>query len=162
VFSAAILSWNTEYFNCRWGLRDFRQGAITMGREFIIPNKTFAETDDILAESADHSTGVDHGHYARVHGTVPQLSNNTLCHHRWLGGEWARFLGFGPLPPQGPVRRSHQASGDNIQSTSDQVAAIKSLLTSFFTEQVQQVLVQAVTSAVQEQFGFVQGPAGKP
>lgn len=166
AFSAYVLSWNAEYFGCRWGVRDFRQGAITMGREFISPNGTFAETDDILAESADHSTGVDHGHYAVVHGAVPRLSNNTLCHQRWLGGQWSRFLGFGPLPPQAPVRLSRQsqaANGDHVQSISDQVAAVTgSLFASFLTDQVQQVLVQAVTSAVQEQFRLQPGTASQP
>ncbi|KAG2336601.1 hypothetical protein BDR05DRAFT_953250 [Suillus weaverae] len=163
AFSAYVLSWNTEYFDCRWGVRDFRQGAITMGREFISPNRTFAETDGILAESADHSTGIDHGHYAVVHGTVPRLSNNTMCQQRWLGDQWSRFLGFGPLPPQAPVRLSHQpaaANDDNAQSISAQVAAATgSILTSFLTDQVQQALVQAVTSAVQEQFKLLPGTA---
>ncbi|KAG1718894.1 uncharacterized protein EDB91DRAFT_1258099 [Suillus paluster] len=39
-FSANVQHMNYEYFECRWGLRDFRQGTITMGREFISPNES--------------------------------------------------------------------------------------------------------------------------
>lgn len=125
-----------------------------MGREFISPNETFAEADSILAESADHSTGIDHGHYAVVHGAVPRLSNNTMFKQRWLGSQWSRLLGFGPLPPQEPVRLSHLlpgAHGGDFQS-----------LKSFFTNEVKEELVQAVICAVQEQFRLARGPAAMP
>ncbi|KAG1737250.1 hypothetical protein EDB19DRAFT_1829675 [Suillus lakei] len=71
AFLAYVLSWNTEYFNCCWGVRDFQQGMITMGHKFIYLNRMFTETDNILAESANHSTEINHGHYAVVHGTMP-------------------------------------------------------------------------------------------
>jgi hypothetical protein len=29
---------NQEYFQCAWGVQDFRQGAIVIAREFISPN----------------------------------------------------------------------------------------------------------------------------
>ncbi|KIK34188.1 hypothetical protein CY34DRAFT_30661, partial [Suillus luteus UH-Slu-Lm8-n1] len=98
-FSDNLQRWNHEYFSCRWGLRDFRQGAITIGREFIAPDHSYDQADGILAESADHSTDVDHGHYAVVQGGVPRLSNNALCKHRWLGEQWHSVLGLGPFPP---------------------------------------------------------------
>ncbi|KAG0695516.1 hypothetical protein DFH29DRAFT_879996 [Suillus ampliporus] len=119
-FSMNIQQWNFDYFGCRWGLRDFRQGS-------------YAEADSILAESADHSAGIDVTHYAGVHGTVPQLSNNTICHQRWLGDEWHSFLSLGPFLPQElarqftnihpstPIRPSKgKARADNIVPTSDQ------------------------------------------
>lgn len=160
AFSFNIPSWNSERFSCSLGLRDFRQLMITIGHEFISPNETFVNADGILAESADHSVGIDQGHYAVVHGAIPRLSIGTMCSQRWLGHQWDRFLGFGPLPPQAPVRlRSTAADGDTLRSTSDQVAAtVKTLLTSFFTNEVKEMLVQTVTSTIEERFPLAGGP----
>ena len=77
---------------------------ITLGHEFISPNETFPCADELLAESADHSTEVDSSHYAVVHGALPRLSNNALSQHRWLSEEWSSLLGLGPHPPPEPVR----------------------------------------------------------
>jgi len=77
---------------------------ITLGHEFISPNETFPCTDELLAESADHSTEVDASHYAVVHGALPRLSNNVLSQHRWLSEEWSSLLGLGPHLPPEPVR----------------------------------------------------------
>ncbi|KAG2081057.1 hypothetical protein BD769DRAFT_1684432 [Suillus cothurnatus] len=125
MFSANIQQWNNEYFECRWGVRDFRQGAITMGREFIAPDDSYDQADNILAESADHSTGMDHSHYAVVHGVVPRLSNNSMCKHRWLGDQWHSVLGLGPSPPPEAIRisRKNLYNGTTIQSISDQHAS---------------------------------------
>ena len=77
---------------------------ITLGHEFISPNETFPSADELLAESANHSTEVDASHYAIVHGALPRLSNNVLSQHRWLSEEWSSLLGLGPHPPPEPVR----------------------------------------------------------
>ncbi|KAG2062723.1 hypothetical protein BDR04DRAFT_1123747, partial [Suillus decipiens] len=95
---------NREHFQCAWGVRDFRQGAIAMAREFISPNHAFSLADDLLAESSDHSTHIDHIHYGAVHGAVPELTNNVIAKHRWLSEEWHTFCGLGPGEPQAPVR----------------------------------------------------------
>lgn len=95
---------NEKFFGCAWGASDFRQGMITLGREFISPNEAFPCADEVLAEAADHTTEVDATHYANVHGAFPRLSNNTLCQQRWLSEEWSSLLGLGPHPPPDPVR----------------------------------------------------------
>ncbi|KAG0692522.1 hypothetical protein DFH29DRAFT_882371 [Suillus ampliporus] len=155
-FSANISHWNFDCFGCRWGLRDFRQGAITMGREFISPNDSFDEADSILAESADHSTGTDHAHYAGVHGVMPRLSNNTISKQRWLGDQWHSFLGLGPYDPQEPIRKMRRnavngARGIDVQAISDQVGKITTdLLASFFTNDVKTVIRDAVSASFQD------------
>ncbi|KAF8425824.1 hypothetical protein L210DRAFT_986547 [Boletus edulis BED1] len=95
---------NQQWFDCGWGASEFRQGMITLGHEFISPDETFPCADDLLAESADHSTEVDASHYAVLHGTLPRLSNNTMSRHRWLSEEWSSLLGLGPQQPPEPVR----------------------------------------------------------
>jgi hypothetical protein len=158
TFSAKILSWNSEHFSCRWGLRDFRQGTITMAHEFISGIEKFAEADSILAESSDHSTSIELGHYGVIHGAVPRLSNNTLWHHRWVRDEWGSFLGLGPLPPQEPIRRIQMQKGigagaAGAESIAKQVAkTTESILTSFFTNDLKKLIHDSVTSALQEGF----------
>ncbi|KAG2134202.1 uncharacterized protein EDB93DRAFT_1254626 [Suillus bovinus] len=120
-FSANIQQWNHNYFDCRWGVRDFRQGAITIGREFIAPDDSYDQADNILAESADHSTGMDHSHYAVIQGVVPRLSNNSMCKHRWLGDQWHSVLGLGPFPPPEAIRisRKNKSDGTTLRSIAD-------------------------------------------
>lgn len=104
VFYGTVKRRNQELFQCAWGASEFRQGMITLGREFISPNETFPScADDLLAEAADHSTEVDLAHYAIVQGAVPRLSNSSLAQHRWLGREWSSLLGMGPQKPPEPV-----------------------------------------------------------
>lgn len=149
--------WNKEYFDCRWGLRDFRQGAITMAREFISPNEAFAQADGILSQSSDHSINVDHEHYGRISGGVPRLSNNTICHQRWLSLEWSSFYGLGPYEVQKPIRltRNQKANGirgPDVQSICDQVAqTTTTLLKSFFETDIKAFIHDAVATALQVQ-----------
>ncbi|KAG1725721.1 uncharacterized protein EDB91DRAFT_1254659 [Suillus paluster] len=91
-----FLQVNREQFQCAWGVRDFRHGAIAMAREFISLNHAFSLADDLLAESADHSTQIDHIHYGNLHGAIPQLTNNVMEKHRLLSEEWQLFCGLGP------------------------------------------------------------------
>ncbi|KAG2121470.1 hypothetical protein DEU56DRAFT_918156 [Suillus clintonianus] len=154
MFSANLQDWNSRYFDCRWGVRDFRQGAITIGREFIAPDDSYDQADSILAESADHSTGMDHSHYAIIQGVVPRLSNNSMCKHRWLGDQWHSVLGLGPLPPPQAIRtnRKNMANGTTLQSLSDLVKKTTlDTLNSFFTGQYADMLKDAVSTA------FIQG-----
>ena len=76
---------------------------ITLAREFISPDQSFACADDVLAEAADHSSEVDTAHYAVIHGALPRITNNEMNRHRWLAEEWASLLGLGPFPPPEPV-----------------------------------------------------------
>lgn len=157
MFSANIQQWNTEYFDCRWGVRDFRQGAITIGREFIAPDESYDYADSILAESADHSIAMDHGHYAMVQGVVPRLSNNTICKHRWLGDQWHSVLGLGPLsPPEAiRIRRKNVVNGTNLQSVSDVVRKImEETLQSFFHSQYAEILKDAVCAGIARQHQY--------
>ncbi|KAG1718527.1 uncharacterized protein EDB91DRAFT_1090004 [Suillus paluster] len=155
-FSANVQHMNYEYFECRWGLRDFRQGTITMGREFISPNESYAEADSILAESADHSTNTDHAHYGIVHGSVPRLSNNTIIQQRWVSNEWHIFLGLGSSPPQQPVRLrraeiARATRGVDFESISDQVVkTMTGVLTSFFNDDIKTLIQHAVSASLQE------------
>ncbi|KAF8121027.1 hypothetical protein EV363DRAFT_1187412, partial [Boletus edulis] len=103
---------NEKFFGCSWGASDFRQGAITLGREFISPNEAFPCADDALAEAADHTTEIDVTHYANVHGAFPRLSNNTLCQQRWLSEEWSSLLGLGPHSPPDPIRVVRKTLGE--------------------------------------------------
>lgn len=103
-FYNALPKWNKDMFDCNWGASDFRQGMITLGREFISPNETFPCADELLSEAADHSVQVDVAHYAVIQGALPRLSNNALAQHRWLGEEWSSVLGMGPHPIPEPVR----------------------------------------------------------
>src|ERR1700692_546298 len=143
MFSANIQQWNNDYFECRWGVRDFRQGAITIGREFIAPDDSYDHADSVLAESADHSIGIDHSQYAMVQGVVPRLSNNTICKHRWMGDQWHSVLGLGPFsPPEAiRIRRRNVVNGTNLQSVSDVVKKItEETLQSFFNSQYAAIL----------------------
>ncbi|KAG1718132.1 uncharacterized protein EDB91DRAFT_1258863 [Suillus paluster] len=76
-----------------------------MAREFISLNHAFSLADDLLAESADHSTQIDHIHYGNLHGAIPQLTNNVMEKHRLLSEEWQLFCGLGPGEPQQPIRQ---------------------------------------------------------
>ncbi|KAG1788380.1 uncharacterized protein HD556DRAFT_1312140, partial [Suillus plorans] len=149
VFSARLHHWNHDYFDCRWGVRDFRQCAITIGREFITPDDSYDQADNILAESADHSTGVDLSYYAVVQGAVPRLSNNSMCRHRWMGDQWHSILGLGPLPPPEPIRisRKNIANGTSLQSMLDMVRkTTKETLTSFLDAHASKILQHTVCS----------------
>lgn len=77
-FYADLVRRNRAMFCCGWGARDFRQGMITLGREFISPDQSFACADDVLAEAAGHSTEVDTAHYAVIHGALPRITNNEI------------------------------------------------------------------------------------
>lgn len=121
-FYNALPKWNQEMFGCNWGASDFRQGMITLGREFISPNETFPCADELLSEAADHSTQVDVTHYAVIHGALPRLSNNALAQHRWLGEEWSSVLGMGPHPIPEPVRNVRVRSRSVNSIDPDQLA----------------------------------------
>lgn len=127
-FYNALPKWNQEMFGCNWGASDFRQGMITLGREFISPNETFPCTDELLSEAADHSMQVDVTHYAVIHGALPRLSNNALAQHRWLGEEWSSVLGMGPHPIPEPVRNirvgSRSANVIDLDQLATRVCAI--------------------------------------
>jgi hypothetical protein len=163
-FSDSLQRWNHEYFSCRWGLRDFRQGAITIGREFISPDHSYDQADGILAESADHSTDVDHGHYAVVQGGVPRLSNNAMCKHRWLGEQWHSVLGLGPFPPPEAIRikRRNAADGTTLQSMSTNLMkAMETSLDSFFRTQFKETLKESISLVLREQGMLDHGPSSK-
>lgn len=114
---------NQELFECAWGASDFRQGMITLGREFISPNETFPScADDLLAEAADHSTEVDLAHYAIVQGALPRLSNSSLAQHRWLAKEWSSLLGMGPQKPPEPAHARGAAVALDARELAAQVS----------------------------------------
>ncbi|KAI9461354.1 hypothetical protein HD554DRAFT_2176321 [Boletus coccyginus] len=128
VFYALVKLWNKEAFDCAWGVRDLRQGVITMAWEFIAPDQSFACTDNILAESADHSIDVDHAHYGMTARTIPTLSPLEMANHKWVADQWHSFLGLGPHPPQEPqaiqevlpsivtaiIKELHQANSNSL------------------------------------------------
>ncbi|KAG2358663.1 hypothetical protein BDR07DRAFT_1489182 [Suillus spraguei] len=152
---------NREHFQCAWGVRDFRQGAIAMAREFISPNHAFSLADDLLAESADHSTHIDHIHYGTVHGAVPELTNNVISKHRWLSEEWHTFCGLGPGDPQAPIRKRRSArasasSSNYPESSSVDVSAIseatstavRATLDTYLQENLVPLLRDAITQDI--------------
>ena len=130
VFYDTVKRRNQELFQCAWGASEFRQGMITLGREFISPNETFPNcADDLLAEAADHSTEVDLTHYAIVQGAVPRLSNSSLAQHRWLGREWSSLLGMGPQKPPEPVRaRGTLAVSEKLMAPKELAVQISDLV----------------------------------
>jgi hypothetical protein len=153
-FSANIQQWNHDYFDCRWGVRDFRQGAITIAREFIAPDDSYDQADNILAESADHSTGVDHAHYAIIQGAVPRLSNNSMCKHRWLGDQWHSVLGLGPLAPPEAIRTRHKnmSNGTTLQAIADVVKkTTQETIKDFLDAHRNDILKDAISTAVVQQ-----------
>ncbi|KAG2033932.1 hypothetical protein BDR03DRAFT_984745, partial [Suillus americanus] len=148
-FLENLHQWNQEYFDCRWGLRDFRQGAITMGRKFITPDDSYDAADGILAESADHSTAVDHSHYAVVQGGMPRLSNNSMCKHRWLGDQWHSLLGLGPFPPPEPIRitRKNAVNGTTFWTMSAELMkTVQTHLDSFFAKEFKETLKDSISA----------------
>ncbi|KAG1835871.1 hypothetical protein F4604DRAFT_1944010 [Suillus subluteus] len=152
-FSDNLKQWNHDYFDCRWGLRDFRQGAITMGREFISPEDSYDQADSILAESADHSTAVDLSHYAVVQGGAPRLSNNSMCKHRWLGDQWHSLLGLGPFPPPEAIRitKRNAANGTTFQTMSAQLMkTVQTHLDSFFATEFKETLKDSISAVLRE------------
>lgn len=139
AFYTGLIRRNREVFDCAWGSSDFRQGMITLGREFISPNETFPCADDVLAEGADHSTEVDVAHYAIIQGALPRLSNNVLSQQRWLAEEWSSLLGMGPNAPPEPVR-----------VTRTKARAAKSIDPNELAVQVSGIVVDAVMSRLAE------------
>lgn len=138
---------NREVFQCAWGVRDFRQGAIAMAREFISPSHAFSLADDLLAEGADHSTEIDHSHYGNLQGSIPELSNNTVEKHRWLAREWHSFCGLGPFEPQEPVRRTRMRGGSaqaqsDLASSSPHHSSIDSLVSASSSKLVKDFLLE--------------------
>jgi len=137
-----------------------------MAREFISPTEIYDQADMTLSESADHSIGVDHEHYAVVHGAIPRLTNSTIWRHRRLAHEWHRFLGLSATPPQRPIRLADpsilnsQGLGFDVQSVTDQVTKITTAaLTSFFTHDVKTFLSEAIHAALQERFSAIEPPS---
>lgn len=133
-----------------------------MAREFISPTEIYDQADATLSESADHSVSVDHHHYAVIHGAIPRLTNSTIWRHRRLSHEWHRFLGLGPAPPQQPIRLAHHQIGHDfdVQSITDQVTKITTAtLTSFFTNEVNAIIGDAVFKAVGNYFSTAQSPS---
>jgi hypothetical protein len=152
-FSDKLHQWNQDYFDCRWGLRDFRQGAITMGREFIAADDSYDQADSILAESADHSTAIDHSHYAVVHGGIPRLSNNSMCKHRWLGDLWHSLLGLGPFPPPEAIRvkQRNEANGTTFELMSAQLMkTVQTHLDTFFATEFKVTLKDSISAVLRE------------
>ncbi|KAG1844369.1 hypothetical protein F4604DRAFT_1937570 [Suillus subluteus] len=146
---------NREYFQCAWGVRDFRQGAIAMAREFISPNHAFSLTDDLLAEGADHSTHIDHIHYGTVHGAVPELTNNVIAKHRWLSEEWHTFCGLGPGDPQAPIRKRRSTRASASSSSVDVLAiseatstTVRVVLDTYLQENLVPLLRDAITQNI--------------
>ncbi|KAH0825830.1 hypothetical protein J3R83DRAFT_7803, partial [Lanmaoa asiatica] len=119
---------NYEVFSCQWGARDFRQGMVTLAHQFISPNELFTCADNILAEAADHSAEVDAAHYAIVHSTLPQITNNEMNKHRWVADEWGSLLGLGPFSPPEPVgvlrRKSRSMKIPEANELATQVATL--------------------------------------
>ncbi|KAG1822442.1 uncharacterized protein BJ212DRAFT_1296506 [Suillus subaureus] len=72
-----IFCYGTQFVNHK-GVRDFCQGMIMMGHEFIAPDNSYDLADGVLTESADYSTSMDHSHYTIIQGVVPQLPNNSM------------------------------------------------------------------------------------
>lgn len=138
-------------------MREFRQVAITLGREFISPTEIYDQADATLSESADHSISVDHEHYAVVHGAIPRLTNSTIWRHRRLAHEWHRFLGLSDIPPQQPIRLADRSMlnsdgiGVHVQSITDQVTKIATAaLTSFFENDLRTFLSDTIHAAVKQ------------
>ncbi|KAG1837461.1 hypothetical protein DFJ58DRAFT_734353 [Suillus subalutaceus] len=152
---------NREVFNCPWGVRAFRQGAIAMAREFISPNDAFAMAEDLLAEGADHSTDTDKEHYGILYGSMPELTNNTMSKHRWLNEEWHAFCGLGPFPPQEPIRQTRtrgahsqgaqggRQSSPDLAGISETVSTIaSSMVTKFLQDNLPRLLKELATTAI--------------
>ncbi|KAG2340022.1 P-loop containing nucleoside triphosphate hydrolase protein [Suillus weaverae] len=134
-----------------------------MGREFIAPDDSYDAADNILAESADHSTAIDQSHYALVQGGVPRLSNNTMCKHRWLGDQWHSVLGLGPFPPPEAIRisRKNMANGTTFQSMSAQLMkTMETCLDSFFGTQFKETLQDSISVVLRQQHGLGILPRG--
>lgn len=119
---------NYQAFGCQWGAREFRQGMITLAHQFISPSESYACADNLLAEAADHSTEVDVGHYAVVHGTLPRVTNNQMNKHRWLAEEWGSLLGLGPFSPPEPVGIVRRKARSTKAPEADELAAQVSIL----------------------------------
>lgn len=95
---------------------------VTLAREFIAPDESFACADDVLAEAADHSRDVDLTHYAVVYGSLPRITNNDMNRHRWLAEEWSSLLGMGPFPPPEPVHVSRTKARSTKAPDADELA----------------------------------------
>ena len=102
-FYSKFTAKNSKLFNCAWGSRDFRQAAVAMVQHFISPDVMFDALDDILANTADHSTEIDQAHYGRAFGDHPLLTHSDIEKKRWICNEWHLFLSFGPFPIQDPT-----------------------------------------------------------
>lgn len=159
MFSSKMQQWNYDYFDCWWGLRDFNQGLINISREFISPEYSYIQAGNILADSADRSTGVDHVYPYINQGVVPRFSNDIMCTNRWLGDQWHSVLGIGPSPPPEAIRinRKNISNGTIIQSILHQVKnTTEESLKSFFSGQFTEILNDAICTAFVKQRHYTQ------
>lgn len=170
-FYADLVRRNRAMFSCGWGARDFRQGMVTLAREFISPSQSFACADDVLAEAADHSSEVDTAHYAVVHGALPRVTNSEMNRHRWLAEEWGSLLGLGPFPPPEPValvrRKARSVKPTETEGLAAQVpglvadAVTSSLAALGLTRDAVQMLSRLAERQLDSSLG-VQGPLKPP
>lgn len=158
------------YFSCGWGVRELRHACISIAREFIPPNEAFRQLDEVLADSADHSTGVDQAHYAISVGTLPQISQNKLEEHRWLSEEWHNALGIGKGEATKPLRlRASKApnpcgpsrSPITFSDTQEIMTFIRAQLAEAIANEVQVAAKEAAKKAVESLSAGTAG-CGKP
>ena len=141
---------------------------ITLAREFISPDESFACGDDVLAQAADHSTEVDVAHYAVVHGALPRITNNDMNRHRWLAKEWGSLLGMGPLPPPEAVQVVRmKARSEKLPDASELAAKVSTLVSEAVMSNLAAIgltreTIQKLSLAAEGQSVLALGPSAPP
>jgi stage V sporulation protein SpoVS len=120
--------------------RTWRQMAIGIAREYMLPHLLEQGTTTSSDVAAHHTSAISRAHYARNGGDLPALSNDAVCEHRAAGHAWHDILGVGANEPPVPVRLLHQRPAATTRSTAE--------------------VEQIVTLAVQQAVKLVQVPRG--
>jgi hypothetical protein len=91
-----------KYCGCKVKPRSYRQMAVGIGREHIVP--LHLTEDNTIDEAAHHGGQVARGHYGTVEGDLPYLTADSAWQHRIINGEWHDITGVGMCPPPTPLR----------------------------------------------------------
>ena len=91
-----------EYCDCKIKPSLYRQMAVGIGREHILPQH-FVE-DSTIDEAAHHGGPVAYSHYGIVERDLPHLTADTIWRHRDVDKEWHNIVGVGKHQPPQPLR----------------------------------------------------------
>jgi hypothetical protein len=138
-FSTVFARTFKRYCGADWGLRPYRQGAVSISREFTPPQLHLGGGGDNVADlAADHGTRLSRGNYAVVGGDLPFLTSDAVWEYRVACREWHNICGVGLLPPPEPIRLTRGKL--NQLSQNDLKEAVREVVNSSLDEMEKRVI----------------------